>query len=83
VKQRVQLDWDAYPISLVVAVETGSNAVAVLDKLWRFGQHSRVLASISLPSGPAMIEEKVDAWYSRKETPRASTSSHNKTGADG
>lgn len=37
VPQRVQVDWAAYPISLLVAVETGSNAVAVLDKLGRSG----------------------------------------------
>jgi VWFA-related protein len=33
VPQRVQMDWMAYPISLVVAVETSSNSGAVLDKL--------------------------------------------------
>jgi VWFA-related protein len=37
VKQRVQVDWDIYPISLVVAVETGDNSKAVLDKLGRSG----------------------------------------------
>ena len=33
VPQRIQMDWMTYPISLVVAVETGSNAGAVIDKL--------------------------------------------------
>lgn len=33
VPQKVQLDWMAYPIDLVVAVETGANSGAVIDKL--------------------------------------------------
>ncbi len=33
VPQKTQMDWMAYPISLVVAVETGANSGAVLDKL--------------------------------------------------
>jgi len=33
VPQAVQMDWTAYPISLVVGVQTSSNAGAVLDKL--------------------------------------------------
>ena len=33
VPQPVQMDWMAYPISLVVAVQTSSNAGAVIDKL--------------------------------------------------
>lgn len=33
VPQTVQMDWMAYPISLVVAVQTSANAGAVLDKL--------------------------------------------------
>jgi VWFA-related protein len=33
VSQRIQMDWMAYPISLVVAVETASNSGAVIDKL--------------------------------------------------
>jgi len=37
VKQRVQVDWEVYRISLVVAVETGNNSAAVLDKLGRSG----------------------------------------------
>ena len=31
VPQRVQMDWMAYPISLVVAVQTSANSGAVLD----------------------------------------------------
>ena len=33
VPQKVQMDWMAYPIDLVVAVETGANSGAVIDKL--------------------------------------------------
>ena len=33
VPQKIQMDWAAYPISLVVAVETSANSGAVLDKL--------------------------------------------------
>jgi VWFA-related protein len=33
VPQAIQMDWMTYPIDLVVAVETGSNAGAVIDKL--------------------------------------------------
>jgi VWFA-related protein len=33
VLQRVQMDWMAFPIDLVVAVEAGANSGAVLDKL--------------------------------------------------
>ena len=33
VPQTVQLDWTMYPISLVVAVQTSSNAGAVIDKI--------------------------------------------------
>src|SRR5215467_2384978 len=33
VPQKIQMDWMTYPISLVVAVETGENAGAVIDKL--------------------------------------------------
>jgi VWFA-related protein len=33
VPQAIHMDWMTYPISLVVAVETGSNSGAVIDKL--------------------------------------------------
>jgi len=33
VPQKIQMDWTAFPIDLVVAIETGSNAGAVIDKL--------------------------------------------------
>ena len=33
VPQAIQMDWMTYPIDLVVAVETGSNSGAVIDKL--------------------------------------------------
>ena len=33
VPQAIQMDWMAYPIDLVVAVESGSNSGAVIDKL--------------------------------------------------
>ena len=33
VPQAIQMDWTVYPIDLVVAVETGSNSGAVIDKL--------------------------------------------------
>jgi VWFA-related protein len=33
VPQRIQMDWTAYPIDLVVAVQTSSNSGAVIDKL--------------------------------------------------
>lgn len=33
VPQTIQMDWMAYPIDLVVAVETSSNSGAVIDKL--------------------------------------------------
>src|SRR5690242_13707645 len=33
VPQAIQMDWMTFPISLVVAVETGANAGAVIDKL--------------------------------------------------
>src|SRR5882724_2913097 len=33
VPQAIQMDWMQYPISLVVAVQTGSNSGAVIDKL--------------------------------------------------
>jgi VWFA-related protein len=33
VPQRIQMDWMAYPIDLVVAVETSANSGAVIDKL--------------------------------------------------
>ena len=33
VPQTIQMDWTAYPISLVVAVQTSDNAGAVIDKL--------------------------------------------------
>ena len=33
VPQAIQMDWMSYPISLVVAVEAGANAGAVIDKL--------------------------------------------------
>jgi len=33
VAQAIQMDWMLYPISLVVAIETGPNAGAVIDKL--------------------------------------------------
>lgn len=33
VPQAIQMDWMTFPISLVVAVETGDNAGAVIDKL--------------------------------------------------
>ncbi len=33
VPQTIQMDWMTYPIDLVVAVETGANAGAVIDKL--------------------------------------------------
>lgn len=37
VPQKTQLDWTAYPIDLVVAVQTSANAGAVIDKLGRSG----------------------------------------------
>lgn len=37
VPQKIQMDWAAYPISLVVAIETSANAGAVIDKLGRIG----------------------------------------------
>ncbi|MGI8741553.1 MAG: hypothetical protein ACR2NN_03070 [Bryobacteraceae bacterium] len=37
VPQAIQIDWMAYPISLVVAVQTSSNSGAVIDKLGRSG----------------------------------------------
>jgi len=37
VPQTVHMDWTVYPIDLVVAVETGSNSGAVIDKLGRSG----------------------------------------------
>src|SRR5436309_401326 len=33
VPQRIQMDWMIFPIDLVVAVETGANSGAVIDKL--------------------------------------------------
>jgi hypothetical protein len=33
VPQRVQLDWTIYPIDLVVALQTSSNSLPVIDKL--------------------------------------------------
>ncbi|MBV9772272.1 MAG: VWA domain-containing protein [Bryobacterales bacterium] len=33
VPQRIQMDWTAYPIDLVVAVQTSANSGAVIDKL--------------------------------------------------
>ena len=33
VPQAIQMDWTEYPISLVVAIQTGSNAGPVIDKL--------------------------------------------------
>lgn len=33
VPQRIQMEWETYPIDLVVAVQTSSNAGAVIDKL--------------------------------------------------
>src|SRR5690349_10323084 len=33
VPQTIQMDWMAYPIDLVVAVQTSSNSGAVIDKL--------------------------------------------------
>jgi len=33
VPQKIQMDWTMYPIDLVVAVETGANSGAVIDKL--------------------------------------------------
>ncbi|HEX5227777.1 MAG TPA: VWA domain-containing protein, partial [Bryobacteraceae bacterium] len=33
VPQKIQMDWTAYPIDLVVAVQTSSNSGAILDKL--------------------------------------------------
>ncbi len=33
VPQQIQMDWMTYPIDLVVAVQTGANAGAVIDKL--------------------------------------------------
>ncbi len=33
VPQRIQLDWTAYPIDLVIAVQTSENSGAVIDKL--------------------------------------------------
>src|SRR5262249_51828906 len=33
VPQAIQMDWMTYPISLAVAVETGANSGAVIDKL--------------------------------------------------
>jgi hypothetical protein len=33
VPQAIQIDWMTYPISLVLAVETGANSGAVIDKL--------------------------------------------------
>jgi len=45
VPQPIQLDFEVYPISLVVAVQTSSNSEAVLDKLGRSGiLFSQVLA---------------------------------------
>jgi VWFA-related protein len=37
VRQTIQMDWMVYPISLVVAVETGATSGAVLDKLGNSG----------------------------------------------
>jgi VWFA-related protein len=37
VPQRIQLDWEVYPISLVVAVQVSANSEAVIDKLGRTG----------------------------------------------
>src|SRR5579863_4690721 len=37
VPQKIQMDWMAYPISLVVAVQTNDNSGAVIDKLGRIG----------------------------------------------
>jgi VWFA-related protein len=33
VPQKIQLDWTTYPIDLVVAVQTGANSGAIIDKL--------------------------------------------------
>ncbi len=37
VPQTIQMDWMAYPISLVVAVQTSENSGAVIDKVGRIG----------------------------------------------
>ncbi len=37
VPQTIRMDWTAYPISLVVAVQTSSSSGAVIDKLGRTG----------------------------------------------
>jgi VWFA-related protein len=37
VPQPIQLDWTAYPIDLVVAIQTSSNSGAVIDKLGHCG----------------------------------------------
>jgi len=37
VPQKIQMDWMAYPISLVVAVQTSANSGPVIDKLGRTG----------------------------------------------
>src|ERR1700722_15492910 len=37
VPQKIQMDWTAYPISLVVAVQTSANAGPTIDKLGRTG----------------------------------------------
>jgi VWFA-related protein len=37
VPQKIQMDWMAYPIDLVVAVQTSANSGAVIDKLGRSG----------------------------------------------
>ncbi len=42
VPQTIQMDWQAYPISLVVAIETSTNSGAVLDKLGRFSDEVTV-----------------------------------------
>lgn len=46
VPQKIQMDWMAYPISLVVAVQTSANSGATIDKLGRTGMlFSQLLAA--------------------------------------
>lgn len=37
VAQKIQMEWTAFPISLVVAIETSENSGSVIDKLGRIG----------------------------------------------
>src|SRR5882724_7731927 len=60
VAQPIQLDFETYPISLVVAVQASANSEAILDKLGRSGNlFARMLAGDSGDTAVVTFSDEV------------------------